>query len=346
MSGTNNHKFLVIGLGSMGKRRVRNLIALGHKENIAGFDPRTDRTAEAAEYGIPVFNDFDEAIKEWKPTRFMISTPPNFHSKYMNIALENNIHSFIEASVVDSKEIINISSKTKGQSLVMAPSCTMRFYPGPIKVKALVEEKAIGDVLYFNYQIGQYLPDWHPWEKIQDFYVSNPDTGGAREIVPFELTWLNDVFGDSTPLTCVRRKLTDMPADIEDIYSCVLEYPGNILGNLTVEVISRPKATRECRIIGSKGEIIFSGETNSVKYINTDMDDWKEFSFDSGTVQSGYIYPEEPYINEVKAFIEAVENVQDGQPNNYPNTLEEDYKILQTLYKLEELSDGKKDLSR
>ena len=31
-------RFLVIGLGSMGKRRVRNLIALGHKDNVAGFD--------------------------------------------------------------------------------------------------------------------------------------------------------------------------------------------------------------------------------------------------------------------------------------------------------------------
>jgi len=54
-------KFLVIGLGSMGKRRVRNLQALG-MENIIGFDPRADRRAEAAEkYGIPVFASLDAA---------------------------------------------------------------------------------------------------------------------------------------------------------------------------------------------------------------------------------------------------------------------------------------------
>ena len=33
---------LVIGLGSMGKRRVRNLMALGYKD-IAGYDPREER---------------------------------------------------------------------------------------------------------------------------------------------------------------------------------------------------------------------------------------------------------------------------------------------------------------
>jgi|GEM_PF-5712643 len=39
---------LVIGLGSMGKRRIRNLQFIGYK-SIAGFDPREDRRAEANE---------------------------------------------------------------------------------------------------------------------------------------------------------------------------------------------------------------------------------------------------------------------------------------------------------
>ena len=39
-------RFLVVGLGSMGKRRVRCLLALKDK-NIAGFDLRKDRVKEA-----------------------------------------------------------------------------------------------------------------------------------------------------------------------------------------------------------------------------------------------------------------------------------------------------------
>ena len=38
-------KVLVIGLGSMGKRRIRNLLKLGYKD-IIGFDIRTDRINE------------------------------------------------------------------------------------------------------------------------------------------------------------------------------------------------------------------------------------------------------------------------------------------------------------
>jgi len=336
-------KFLVIGLGSMGKRRVRNLIALGYQDSIAGFDLREDRRIETKKYDIAIYNNFERALAEYQPDAFLISTPPNWHMHYAYIAEQNNISCFIEASVVDAKKILELSKIIKDKNIVMAPSCTMRYYPAPIKIKDLISQGIIGKVLNYNYHTGQYLPDWHPWEDIDDFYVSNPDTGAAREIVPFELTWINDIFGEANPLACVRRKLTDTSADIDDIYHCLLKYPNNVIGNLTVEVISRPKATREFRVLGSKGEIVFSADTNSLKYINTDMDDWNIISFDEGTVEKGYINPEEPYINEVKDFVNAIKG-QDA--TKYPNSLEDDYKILQNLYKLEEISEGRHDLSR
>ena len=138
----------------------------------------------------------------------------------------------------------------KNSKVLIAPSCTMRHFPGPKKIKELIGQRIIGNPLNINYHTGQYLPDWHPWEKIEDFYVSVRETGAGREIVPFELTWLNDIFGDPEPLACVKGKLTDMNADIDDIYHCLLRYPDNILANITVEVISRPKATREMRCLG------------------------------------------------------------------------------------------------
>jgi len=339
-------KFLVIGLGSMGKRRVRNLVALGHKNNVAGFDVRDDRRVEAKKYGISIFDNFEKAMNEFKPDAFLISTPPNLHMYYAYIAEQNNIHCFIEASVVDAEKIFELANKIKNKKILMAPSCTMRYYPMPIKIKELINNGLIGKVLNFNYQTGQFLPDWHPWEKIEDFYVSNPDTGGCREIVPFELTWLNDIFGDPKPLACVRKKLTDINADIDDIYHCILEYPNNVIGNLTVEVVSRPKATREIRILGSEGEIVYSADSNELRYINLHMDEWERINFDTGTVESGYINPEEPYINEIKSFVNAINEITTKGVSSYPNTLEDDYKILQTLYKLESISEGRNDLSR
>lgn len=332
-------KYLVIGLGSMGKRRVRNLQALGI-EHVAGFDPRTDRRQEAqAKYEIPVYDTLEAAMQTFVPQTFVISTPPNLHMHYAYYAFARGISCFLEASVVDAEKIKQLSENIKGSDVVMAPSCTMRFYPGPKKIKELIQANAIGKVLNVNYQTGQYLPDWHPWEKIEEFYVSSRETGGAREIVPFELTWLNDIFGNPKALACVKAKLTNMPADIDDIYHCLLRYDNNVIANITVEVISRPKATRDMRILGCDGEIVFSADTNSVRYMNTSMSEWKEFNFDTGTVENQYINPEEPYIAEMKDFVAAV---QDKNQSLFPNSLDNDYLILKTLLDLEQLTRDQK----
>jgi len=331
-------RFLVIGLGSMGKRRVRNLQVLGISE-IGGFDIREDRRVEATgKYGIPVYRDFVGAIETFHPDVLVISTSPEHHMTYAWAGFERGLSCFIEASVVDAERILELHKRIEGTRVLMAPSCTMRHFPGPKKVKELIQTGAIGRPLNVNYQTGQYLPDWHPWEHIEEFYVSRRETGGCREIVPFELTWLNDIFGKPEPLACAKAKLTDMNADIDDIYHCLLRYPDGVLGNVTVEVISRPRATRELRVLGTEGEIVFSADENRVRYVNTKNLEWVLFDLGCGTVEAGYINPEEPYISEMKDFVEAV---RQGDRSLYPNTLLADYHVLQTLYRLEELSEGK-----
>ena len=328
-------KYLVIGLGSMGKRRVRNLQALG-VVNIAGFDVRADRRQEAQDkYGIQVFESLDLAMKVYEPQVFIISTSPDLHMQYAFFAFEKGISCFIEASVVEAEKIGLLSKKIEDKKIVMAPSCTMRYFSGPKKIKELIHSDAIGKILNVNYQTGQYLPDWHPWERIEEFYVSKRETGGAREIVPFELTWLNDLFGVPHALACVKAKLTEINADIDDIYHCLIRYDGNVLANITVEVVSRPKATRDMRILGSEGEIIYSADSNSVRYINTSMDDWLSFDLGGGKVEDQYINPEEPYIAEMRDFISAV--VEKDQAL-FPNSLRDDFKILQTLEALEKMT--------
>jgi predicted dehydrogenase len=332
-------KFLVIGLGSMGKRRIRNLIALGNNE-VAGFDVRKDRCFEVTEkYGISSFSDIESGLKLFRPDALVISTSPEHHMEYAWMGFELGLSCFIEASVVDADKILKLNKMSEESTVLIAPSCTMRYFPGPKKVKELIGQGVIGKPLNVNYQTGQYLPDWHPWEKIEDFYVSERETGAAREIVPFELTWLNDIFGEPEPRACVKAKLTDINVDIDDIYHCLLSYPGGLLANITVEVISRPQATREMRVLGSNGEIIFSADENCVRYCNNINPEWVRFDLGGGTVEAGYINAEEPYIDEMRDFINSI-----SQKNKsiYPNTLLDDYKVLQTLYKLERLSEGSK----
>jgi predicted dehydrogenase len=328
-------KFLVVGLGSMGKRRVRNLQALGYKE-LAGFDPRVDRREEASSrYGIKTFDAFEEALAKFEPQALIISTDPSLHMDYALPAATRGLHCFIEASVVEEERIAQLAETVKANGLVIVPSCTMHYFPGPAAVREVLRGGKIGSPLNLNYITGQYLPDWHPWEHIRDFYVSRRETGGAREIVSFELTWLNEIFGDPEGLACVKSKVTDMDADIDDIYHCLLRYPGGVLANVTIEVVSRPKATRELHILGSQGRLVFSGDENCVRYIAVGDEDWTRINLGGGTIEAGYINPEEPYISEMSDFVKAVEATD---RRLFPNTLESDVRVLALLNNLEKLS--------
>ena len=328
-------KALVIGLGSMGKRRIRNLQALGVTQ-LAGVDPRPDRRVEAdARYPLRSFGNVQQALLDFSPDLIIISTPPDKHMEYAYLAYERRIPCFIEASVVDAERVLRLHELTTNGGPLAAPSCTMRYFPGPRKVKELIRSGAIGKVVNINYHTGQYLKDWHPWESIEDYYVSNRATGGCREIVPFELTWLNDIFGEPKPLACLRDRVGDLQADIDDVYHVWLRYPDRATANITVEVLSRPVATRELRVIGTCGQLVFSADEHAVRVTTVESGSWERHELERGRAETGYINPEEPYEAEMRDFIAAV---QSGVPAKFPNTLLDDYKVLQILNTLDQMS--------
>ena len=86
----------------------------------------------------------------------------------------------------------------------------------------------------------------------------------------------------------------------------------------------------------SKGEIVFSADQNCVRYCNNDNPEWIKFDLSGGTIVAGYINPEEPYIAEMLEFVNAITQ---NNKRLYSNTLLDDYRLLQTLYKLEKLAE-------
>ena len=254
----------------MGKRRIRNLQYL-NQEIIIGFDPRDDRCEEAFEkYAIKTFNDITLALDE-KPDAMIISTPPDLHMKYAKIALENKIHFFTEASVVQD-EMLEVIQMINKSAIIGLPSCTMRHHPMVKQIKDLLDKNIIGQPFSFIHHCGQYLPDWHPWEDYREFYVSKQETGACREIVPFELVWLIDLFGEIKTVTGRKSKISNLETTIDDIYNVLLEFNNGIEATMTVDVIAR-SPYRQIKILGETGVIFADWSERIVKYF-TKEDGW------------------------------------------------------------------------
>ena len=114
-----------------------------------------------------------------------------------------------------------------------------------------------------------------------------------------------------------------------------MKYPQGELANIVVEVLSRPLASREMRIIGSNGRLVFDGENSTIKYTTIEKPEWQVIDVSEVGNHAGYINPEGPYIREMADFIAAVTT---NNPSIFPNSLSKDAQVLETLFKLEQMS--------
>lgn len=324
-------KFLVIGLGSMGKRRVRCLQALGY-ENIIGFDLREDRRSEAMEkYSIKTIDSLNNiSLSDFDA--FIISTPPDRHTPYAKIAIDNNIPAFIEASVI-LEDVVEMKNYNKNNTF-LAPSCTLRFHPMIKDITSIIKSGKYGKITNFSYHSGQYLPDWHPWENVNDFYVSKRETGGGREIVPFELTWLVDTIGWPIDVKGLFEKTIDFNANIEDSYAFVMKYQG-MVGSVVVDVASR-YATRSLIINLELAQIQWRWDEACFNLYEVESNRWIKFNQPEVSAASGYNknIGEGMYIEEIKNFINCIKTSE-----SFPNSIDDDIQVLEILNKIE-ISDG------
>jgi len=324
-------KFLVIGLGSMGKRRVRCLQALGYT-NIVGFDLREDRRIEATEKYLIQTTDSLSNLSLSDFDAFIISTPPDRHTPYAKIAIDNNKPAFIEASVI-LEDVVEMRNYNKNNTF-LAPSCTLRFHPMIKDITAIIKSGKYGKITNFSYHSGQYLPDWHPWENVNEFYVSKRETGGGREIVPFELTWLVDTIGWPVDVKGLFEKTIDFDANIEDSYAFVLKYEG-MIGSVVVDVASR-YATRSLIINMELGQIQWRWDEACFNLYEVETNRWIKYNQPEVSAASGYNknIGEGMYIEELQSFINSIKS---SIP--FSNSIDDDIKVLEILNKIE-ISDG------
>ena len=115
----------------------------------------------------------------------------------------------------------------------------------------------------YIYHIGQYLPDWHPWENYKNFFVGDKRTGGVREIFGIDLPWLLDTFGPVKHVYVEKDKLSALEIDYPDTYFTVLRHENGTKGVLAVDVVS-PKAVRNFEVFGEGLRLFWEGSPRSL----------------------------------------------------------------------------------
>jgi len=249
-------KFLIVGLGSMGKRRISCLHSL-REFDIIGYDTREDRRKEAeTKYGIQTCSSLN-IVSLHQPDTMFICTPPNLHRAFVQFALINNINFFTE---------LNMEPVEETKKVCGVPSCTALFYPYFNQIKHKIDNL---EVVTFNYHWGQYLPSWHTKENYQQHFASKKETHACKEVILYDLVWLTDIFGHVKKVCCEKRRTKLLDTDIDDVYNIIFTFENGLTGNALYDCISKT-LVKKLEMVGEEKNLTWDilKSTSEKAYIN------------------------------------------------------------------------------
>jgi len=106
-------------------------------------------------------------------------------------------------------------------------------------------------LLSYQFLLSTFAPSWHPHEGAE-YYSRHRDTCPAREMVPFELGWLNAIFGPATEVAGHFGKYGQLRSDTEDTWSLGMRLQGSGFGQLTI-TMACPQDYRAGCCFGTNG---------------------------------------------------------------------------------------------
>jgi len=309
-------KILMVGLGGIGQRHVRNLRSLmGSEVEICAFRYRnstqvlTDQLGVEEgsnlleKYAIRVFPRLDQALDQ-RPDAVLICNPTSLHVPVALSAARAGSNLFIEKPLSHSyeqvEELIDI---VEGRSLKAVVGYQMRFHPCLLHLDELIQEQTIGNVTAVRIEVGEYLPGWHQYENYRQMYASRKDLGGGVILTQsHELDYVYWLFGFPHRVFAMGGHLSSLDVDVEDTASILMDcevHGRPIPISVHLDYIQRPPS-RICEIVGDSGKIIVDLRALSVTVFD-----------DQGTVTEATAYEgherNQLFLDEIKYFLEYIQ---------------------------------------
>ena len=297
---------LVVGAGSIGKRHLRNLLQIGiANTSLFVIETRDDRQSEVKELGINnIYKSIDEATQKNKIDAAIICSPTALHIKHGIQLAEKNINLMIEKPLSrDLTDIDILKEVVTKNKLIVVMAYIFRFSPITKKVKDLIENKAIGDILYVRGEFSEYLPDWHPWEDYRSFYMAKKFAGGGSILDQSHIMDLiHFLFGGFKTVSALNSKISSLEIEADDFAEMIVELKSGIVASIHTDIFGRDhKKTLEIK--GEEGNIIWDFYDNSVSVYDANKKEttvFNDFSEDFNNV----------YIEEINHFIACCKSEQ------------------------------------
>ncbi len=177
-----------------------------------------------------------------------------------------------------------------------------RFHPGLQKIKELISEKAIGNLVFCHAHWGEYLPAWHPWEDYRQSYSAKKRLGGGVVLtLSHPLDYIHWLLGDVQSLWSFITKVPTLEIETEAVAEIGLRFQKGVVASIHLNYIQQPPA-HTLTLIGDQGTIIWDNAIGSVELYKRESSSWQTFPPPAGFDRN------DMFLAEMQHFIESVQN--------------------------------------
>lgn len=261
-------KFLIIGLGSIGKRHQGNLETLGHEVIECHHD-----------------DDLKQILDKNKPDSVLICNPTSLHISTAMTVARAGYPIFLEKPVSHNlKEVDKLIQLIKQKKLIVQVGYNLRFEPELMKIKQQLVNKQFGRVYSARIVAGSYFPDWRPKIDYKQNYGARLDLGGGVVLdLSHEIDYAFWLFGKAKKVSAMIKKIPELEIETEALAQLNIEFESGIIAQVQVDYLSQDSRRNM--------EVVTEKETINWDYSKLKKDGWNS---------------EEMFIDELEHFIKAI----------------------------------------
>jgi predicted dehydrogenase len=292
-------KWMIAGLGSIGRRHLHNLLALGERD-ILLYRTRRSTLPDADLDGLPVETNLQAALAH-QPDAVVVANPTALHLDVAIPAAEAGCHLLLEKPV--SHDLARVEElrwvlQRRGKTALVG--FQFRFHPGLQKTAALLHEGAIGKPLSVHAHWGEYLASWHPWEDYRCSYSARADLGGGVVLtLSHPLDYLLWLFGGLKSLWAFTGRLGDLELEVEDTAEVGLQFASGMLGSVHLDYNQRPPA-HWLEVVGSQGSLRWDNASGAVSWVTAGYEQPEVFAPSPGFERN------QLFLSEMRHFVQVV----------------------------------------
>lgn len=251
-------RFVIIGLGSIGRRHMTNLAAQfpGAGFTVVRHAFASDPLCETL--GARIVTRLEDALSD-RPDLVIVASPSANHIESLPALIAAGVNIMVEKPIVTQIEDCDrlILQLRSAPPAVRVSGFNFRYLPSLQVIRRAIRLGELGQVVRASFVAGQWLPDWRPAQDYRESYSADARRGGGVELdLVHEIDVARWFFGELSLEFAIGGRLSSLGIDANDVSTMVFSAPKGPLVQVALDYVARNRL-RHYEIIGDKAGFLW-----------------------------------------------------------------------------------------